>query len=1580
MANRNIKLFPALLLCALLALFTVSAGADGGAGDPCRDFETYLPWTKTNSLPRQGTYVLENDVTLSSAWGLLNGESLDLCLNGHTVRFTSGGSWSANYAIELLAGATLSVYDHTGNGQIVGDGMHPTVGVSNGTFNLYGGTLTGGAGAVFVNRAYNSFGYSSAFNMRGGRITGNRDGRSNSASYGGVYVGNGTFSISGDPTITGNTVSGNECNVYLNGAVIDVDGSLDYAAHIGVTVSSLPADGSTVVITSGLSGSGMERVFTCEHHPNVMCVGLNADGEAALGWAATMRFDAGEGSGGMASEKAVKGGVYTLPFHSFVNPEGKRFVGWQINGEGDPVEAYETIPVTDDTVLTAVWETGSGPISQHIHEWVITVDENDPSTATVVCVAPELASDECNYKEEKWVRLNVNPLSKTYDGRGGFTATVDRQSLNLTTYLSGFPDDYVTVSGVTWYKADGTALTGLGPVNAGSYTAKATVTANNDASRTATIQREVTIERAAAPSVTVTGLKDLPLTDESQPLVTATDVSDYGTIRYRLGGDGAWTDSIPQASASGAYDVYWYFESENYENIASEASPERAAASISARHDHDGLRFTQWMAADSLPTAAGNYFLTGDVALAADWTIQNDVRLCLNGNTVSGGGHQLTVKNGGALTLYAPEDESGGTLTGFAGSGGAILIEQGGSLTTHGVEMTALTGSSFANAQYSASLRFAGAVTVFGTYTMDGGSITASSGVRGGVYVSGGAFRVSRRVVITGNTVSSGGSNAGGNVYLESGSVITLAGALEEGTSIGVRTWYDVNERGGRLPGPGESIPLTSGYGAYMRGVDPADRFTYDYAYTNKRFVIGLEGGEAVVLQHAHDYVFTGDEETDTVTVRCANPYCEFGDGAEYTVSLSAEDAEYTNSPHPATVTSTLPDGMKVTYSVSYAMADGAAYSGDINTGAPYQVGDYVAALSVYEIGGSPAPEGSVSVDYSITEPARPESHVTAAPRTDLVFNGKNQVLVDFTDWTPEDVGGLYFSVDNPKPSRWSYHYKERPYGVPGSWTNPEPKAADIGTHTVYYYIPESSDTHFGFLACGSAESPLSVEVTIRPKYTVTFTTDSGNIRMSPVTLIPEEEGGALTYTLPEPNVTALNFDIRGFAGWQVGNDSANLKPAGAEITVSGDMALRAIWRPWHDISTPQVTGQGTVTVKSRAVEGETVALTITPDEGFELDALVVRSYGRVITVTDGTFVMPYDDVNSITATFRPVDVSVTFAPGDDAATGTMETVTVYPDGDYILPECGFTAPEGQEFLGWDVNGEILQPGDAVTLEGDTQMVALWQPAAEEPVEEPAEEPTEGPAEEPTEAPAEEPAVAAESAAEAEPVEEPTEETAEAPAEETAEEPAVAAEPTAEPETMEEPAEEPDEKPAEEPAVAAEPAAEPEAVKEPAEEPAEKPAVMRTITFDGGGAEGSMDPEQAAEGSEYIAPACAYSLEGITFDAWQVESASGAVLTVRAGDTVVVDGDMTFMATWLFDEGAPSDADLGLEYVEEEQANAELPNGGVEIEYDEGPAIEDDQPSEVGSMFNGAGIAGVIAAAVLVIAGAGVAVARKKKK
>ena len=68
---------------------------------------------------------------------------------------------------------------------------------------------------------------------------------------------------------------------------------------------------------------------------------------------------------------------------------------------------------------------------------------------------------------------------------------------------------------------------------------------------------------------------------------------------------------------------------------------------------------------------------------------------------------------------------------------------------------------------------------------------------------------------------------------------------------------------------------------------------------------------------------------------------------------------------------------------------------------------------------------------------------------------------------------------------------------------------------------------------------------------------------------------------------------------------------------------------------------------------------------------------------------------------------TVTFSA--NGGTGTMSSVSV--KGEYALPLCGFTAPEGQEFAGWKVNntGDLLDPGEKIDVTADTEIVAQWK-------------------------------------------------------------------------------------------------------------------------------------------------------------------------------------------------------------------------------------------------------------------------------
>lgn len=65
---------------------------------------------------------------------------------------------------------------------------------------------------------------------------------------------------------------------------------------------------------------------------------------------------------------------------------------------------------------------------------------------------------------------------------------------------------------------------------------------------------------------------------------------------------------------------------------------------------------------------------------------------------------------------------------------------------------------------------------------------------------------------------------------------------------------------------------------------------------------------------------------------------------------------------------------------------------------------------------------------------------------------------------------------------------------------------------------------------------------------------------------------------------------------------------------------------------------------------------------------------------------------------------------GANGGTGTMADVKDV-SGEYTLPECKFTAPEGKRFAGWKVNGEgnLLAVGAKITVIANVELVAQWE-------------------------------------------------------------------------------------------------------------------------------------------------------------------------------------------------------------------------------------------------------------------------------
>ena len=70
-------------------------------------------------------------------------------------------------------------------------------------------------------------------------------------------------------------------------------------------------------------------------------------------------------------------------------------------------------------------------------------------------------------------------------------------------------------------------------------------------------------------------------------------------------------------------------------------------------------------------------------------------------------------------------------------------------------------------------------------------------------------------------------------------------------------------------------------------------------------------------------------------------------------------------------------------------------------------------------------------------------------------------------------------------------------------------------------------------------------------------------------------------------------------------------------------------------------------------------------------------------------------------------DCTITFNAG--GGSGSMDSGTVKAGANYTLPACGFTAPTDQQFKAWEISGTEYKVGDTYTVNGNTEIKALWE-------------------------------------------------------------------------------------------------------------------------------------------------------------------------------------------------------------------------------------------------------------------------------
>lgn len=287
----------------------------------------WTPWEDSTKLPDSaGSYYLAVDVNLEGIWAVTKGTTVNLCLNGHTIRQTNA---SAGVISVIGTGTELSVFDCSAGmaGMITGGkstatstGGGITIGSSSGSgsLNLYGGRISGNAavngGGIYI--ANNG----SKLLVDGGVIENNTvtGTTSTSGRGGGLYVSGGTVTLS-DGEIRGNQAkdgggaytTGSSSYFNLNGGRISGntatgDGGGMYVASsskptiTGGTITGNKADGNGggIYVASGTAAVSGGEITNNE--------AVGGGGAYIAGGTVTMS------DGGIADNRAANGGgVYT---------------------------------------------------------------------------------------------------------------------------------------------------------------------------------------------------------------------------------------------------------------------------------------------------------------------------------------------------------------------------------------------------------------------------------------------------------------------------------------------------------------------------------------------------------------------------------------------------------------------------------------------------------------------------------------------------------------------------------------------------------------------------------------------------------------------------------------------------------------------------------------------------------------------------------------------------------------------------------------------------------------------------------------------------------------------------------------------------------------------------------------------------------------------------------------------------------------------------------------------------------------------------------------------------------------------
>ncbi len=211
--------------------------------------------------------------------------------------------------------------------------------------------------------------------------------------------------------------------------------------------------------------------------------------------------------------------------------------------------------------------------------------------------------------------------------------------------------------------------------------------------------------------------------------------------------------------------------------------------------DHTSVKWTEWTDSQSLPTAAGNYYLENDVELATYVVVDGNalggnktMNICLNGHTINSQSRVFKLVN--AATLNITDCGTEGKVIGKGMNAEETTADKNGGASEGGLVMLynantafSLYGGTIELAAEHNTVKNGGVIAGGGKANIHGGTVRGGDATNEGGNIR--MFGTNAVVTVTGGIIQGGAATNGGNIALVNGAKAVISGGtIQDGTAI----------------------------------------------------------------------------------------------------------------------------------------------------------------------------------------------------------------------------------------------------------------------------------------------------------------------------------------------------------------------------------------------------------------------------------------------------------------------------------------------------------------------------------------------------------------------------------------------------------------------------------------------------------------------------------------------------------------------------------------------------------------------------------------------------------------------------